>query len=117
MAVSGIIMLLYLVVHLFGNLKVFIGRDSINGYAVWVRHVGQPLMHHTWTLWSIRVVLVLAVVAHAITAYQLSRLDAKARPSKYVHKKPQMTYATRTMRWGGVILGLFIVWHILDLTT
>jgi succinate dehydrogenase / fumarate reductase cytochrome b subunit len=60
---------------------------------------------------------VVAVVAHAVSAYQLSRRDIGARPSKYVHKKPRATYATRTMRWGGVILGLFIVWHILDLTT
>ena len=70
-----------------------------------------------WTLWLIRVVLVAAVVAHATSAYQLSRRDIRARPSKYVHKKPRASYATRTMRWGGIILGLFIVWHILDLTT
>jgi succinate dehydrogenase / fumarate reductase cytochrome b subunit len=63
------------------------------------------------------VVLVVAVVAHATAAYQLSRRDIRARPNKYVHKKPRSSYATRTMRWGGIILGLFIVWHILDLTT
>ncbi|MGX1509625.1 succinate dehydrogenase / fumarate reductase cytochrome b subunit [Streptomyces collinus] len=74
-------------------------------------------MHYEWTLWLIRVVLVVAVVAHAVSAYQLSRRDIKARPGKYVHKKARSSYATRTMRWGGIILGLFIVWHILDLTT
>lgn len=61
--------------------------------------------------------LVAAVVLHATSAYQLSRRDIRARPAKYVHKKPRASYATRTMRWGGIILALFIVWHILDLTT
>ncbi len=117
MAVRGLIMLAYLVVHMLGNLKIFFGSDEFNGYAHWLRTLGEPFLHHEWALWIVRVVLVAAVVAHATAAYQLSRRDIKARPSKYVHKKPRASYATRTMRWGGVILGLFIVWHILDLTT
>jgi succinate dehydrogenase / fumarate reductase cytochrome b subunit len=117
MAVSGLIMLAYLVVHLYGNLKIFFGPREIDDYAVWLRYVGAPFMHHEWVLWLTRIVLVAAVVAHAVTAYQLSRRDIKARPSKYVHKRARSSYATRTMRWGGVILGLFVVWHILDLTT
>ncbi|MFD8548474.1 succinate dehydrogenase [Streptomyces sp. NPDC059649] len=117
MAVSGLIMLLYLVVHMIGNLKIFFGPEEINHYARWLRTMGEPVLHHEWGLWIVRVVLVVAVVAHATSAYQLSRRDIKARPSKYVHKKPRASYATRTMRWGGIILGLFIVWHLLDLTT
>ncbi|WP_188272628.1 succinate dehydrogenase [Streptomyces sp. CBMA152] len=117
MAVSGLIMLSYLAVHMFGNLKIFFGAGDFNGYAHWLRTIGEPFLHHEWALWIIRVVLVAAVVAHAVSAYQLSRRDIKARPSKYVHKRPRATYATRTMRWGGIILGLFVVWHILDLTT
>lgn len=117
MAVSGLIMLLYLVVHMFGNLKIFFGPGTFNSYAHWLRTVGEPFMHYEWTLWVIRVVLVVAVVAHAVSAYQLSRRDIRARPTKYVHKKAGSSYATRTMRWGGIILVLFIVWHILDLTT
>ncbi|MGG2465465.1 succinate dehydrogenase [Streptomyces sp. RGM 3693] len=117
MAVSGLIMLGYLVVHMFGNLKIFFGPGAFNGYAHWLRTLGEPFMHYEWTLWVVRVVLVAAVVAHATAAYQLSRRDIKARPTKYVHKKPRASYATRTMRWGGIILGLFIVWHVLDLTT
>lgn len=62
-------------------------------------------------------VLLAAVVAHAVSAYQLSRRGIQARPVKYAHKRRRASYATRTMRWGGVILGLFIVWHVLDLTT
>ncbi|MFJ5924560.1 succinate dehydrogenase cytochrome b subunit [Kitasatospora sp. NPDC092948] len=117
MAVSGLVMLAYLVAHMLGNLKVFFGPDDINGYAHWLRTIGQPLLHYGWFLWIARPVLLAAVVAHGVAAYQLSRRDLKARPQQYAHRRRQSTYATRTMRWGGVILGLFIVWHILDLTT
>ncbi|MFE7710917.1 succinate dehydrogenase [Streptomyces sp. NPDC057486] len=117
MAVSGLIMLGYLVVHMIGNLKIFFGPGEFNHYAHWLRVMGEPFLHFEWALWIVRVVLVVAVVAHATSAYQLSRRDIKARPSKYVHKKPRASYATRTMRWGGIILALFIVWHVLDLTT
>ncbi len=117
MAVSGIVMLLYLVAHMLGNLKIFFGAAEFDGYAHWLRTIGEPFLHHEWFLWIARVVLLAAVVVHAVAAYQLSRRDIAARPQKYVHKKPRASYATRTMRWGGIILGLFIVWHILDLTT
>ncbi|WP_035875066.1 succinate dehydrogenase cytochrome b subunit [Kitasatospora cheerisanensis] len=117
MAVSGLLMLAYLVAHMLGNLKVFFGPDDLNGYAHWLRTIGQPVLHHGWFLWLARPVLLAAVVTHGVAAYQLSRRDLKARPQQYVHRRRQSTYATRTMRWGGVILGLFVVWHILDLTT
>jgi len=117
MAVSGLIMLLFLVVHMFGNLKIFFGPGTFNGYAHWLRTLGEPFLHYEWALWIARAGLVVSVVAHAVCAYQLSRLDRRARPVGYVHRRPRASYATRTMRWGGVILGLFIVWHLLDLTT
>lgn len=117
MAVSGLIMLGYLSVHMLGNLKIFFGSGEFNSYAHWLRTLGEPFLHYEWALWIIRVVLVAAVVLHAVSAYQLSRRDIRARPNAYVHKKARTSYATRTMRWGGIILALFIVWHILDLTT
>ncbi|MEU8760266.1 succinate dehydrogenase cytochrome b subunit [Streptomyces sp. NPDC048659] len=117
MAVSGLTMLAYLVAHVAGNLKVFFGPEEFNGYAHWLRTMGAPVLHHEWGLWAARIVLVVAVVAHAVSAYQLSRRDLRARPTAYVHKRRRSSYATRTMRWGGIIVGLFIVWHILDLTT
>ncbi|MFD8922250.1 succinate dehydrogenase [Streptomyces sp. NPDC059569] len=117
MAVSGLIMLGYLVAHMLGNLKIFFGPPEFNGYAHWLRTIGEPILHYEWALWIVRVVLVAAVVLHAVCAYQLSRRDLAARPKKYVHKRARAGYATRTMRWGGIILALFIVWHILDLTT
>ncbi|MEV8588781.1 succinate dehydrogenase [Streptomyces sp. NPDC051180] len=117
MAVSGLIMLGYLVAHVAGNLKVFFGPEEFNGYAHWLRVLGAPVLHHEWALWIVRLVLVAAVVAHAVSAYQLSRRDVRARPTAYVHRRRRASYATRTMRWGGIVLALFIVWHILDLTT
>ncbi|MEV6793538.1 succinate dehydrogenase [Streptomyces sp. NPDC051320] len=117
MAVSGLIMLLYLVVHMLGNLKIFFGSGDFNHYAHWLRTIGEPFLHYEWALWIIRVVLVAAVVLHAVCAYQLSRRDVRARPVAYTHKRGRAGYATRTMRWGGIILALFIVWHLLDLTT
>ncbi|MGK5630517.1 succinate dehydrogenase cytochrome b subunit [Streptomyces sp. URMC 123] len=117
MAVTGVIMLMYLVVHMLGNLKIFFGAGEFNGYARWLRTIGEPALHYGWFLWLARLVLVTAVVLHAVAAYQLSRRDRAARPRGYVHRRHRASYATRTMRWGGVILALFIVWHILDLTT
>lgn len=117
MAVSGLIMLLYLVAHMLGNLKIYFGASGFNEYAHWLRTMGEPLLHQEWALWGVRVVLVVAVVAHSVSAYQLSRRAIKARPSRYVHSKARTGYATRTMRWGGIILALFVVWHVLDLTT
>ncbi|MER7585298.1 succinate dehydrogenase cytochrome b subunit [Kitasatospora sp. NPDC097691] len=117
MAVTGLVMLLYLVAHMLGNLKIFFGPDDINGYAAWLRTIGQPFLGHEWFLWIARVALLASVVLHGVSAYQLSRRDLAARPNKYAHKRRRASYATRTMRWGGVILALFIVWHILDLTT
>lgn len=117
MAVSGLLMLLYLIVHMYGNLKIFFGPGTFDEYAHWLRTLGEPFMHYEWTLWVVRFVLVVAVVAHAVSAYQLSRRDQKARPVKYAHPRRRASYATHTMRYGGIVLALFIVWHILDLTT
>ncbi|MCA6094703.1 succinate dehydrogenase cytochrome b subunit [Streptomyces sp. SCA3-4] len=117
MAVTGLIMLAYLVAHMMGNLKVFFGAGEFNHYGHWIRTVGEPFLHREWFLWGARAALSVSVVLHGVAAYQLSRRDLAARPAKYAHKRPRASYATRTMRWGGVILGLFIVWHVLDLTT
>jgi succinate dehydrogenase / fumarate reductase cytochrome b subunit len=118
MAVTGVLMLLFLVVHMLGNLKIFFGATDFDAYAAWLRTIGEPVLHRTWYLWIQRTGLVVIVVLHAVSAYQLSRRGINARTQRYVHAQPSgPSFATRTMRWGGVILGLFIVWHILDLTT
>ncbi|HVX47644.1 MAG TPA: succinate dehydrogenase cytochrome b subunit [Mycobacteriales bacterium] len=117
MAATGLIMLAYLLVHMLGNLKIFFGRADFDHYAAWLRTIGTPALRHGWFLWVVRVILVVAVVIHAVAAYQLSRRDQRARPVKYASRRPaEVTFATRTMRWGGAILALFVIWHVLDLT-
>jgi succinate dehydrogenase cytochrome b subunit len=117
MAVSGIILVLYLIAHMVGNLKLFAGAETFNGYSEWIRRIGEPAVPGQTTLWIIRVVLLVAVVAHAWAAVSLWRQAKRARPQQYIARKAvAQSYASRTMRWGGVILGLFVIYHILDLT-
>jgi succinate dehydrogenase / fumarate reductase, cytochrome b subunit len=117
MAVSGIIMVLFLIAHMIGNLHVFQGARSFNSYSEWLRTVGEPALGYRWFLTALEVVLAVAVVAHVWSAISLWRQAKRARPQSYVTKKSvAQTYASRTMRWGGVIVGLFIIYHLLDLT-
>jgi succinate dehydrogenase / fumarate reductase, cytochrome b subunit len=118
MAVTGAVLVLYLVAHMVGNLKIFLGEESLNTYAEWLRVVGEPALPAQGLLWLVRIVLLVSVVAHIVAATVLARRARRARPVKYAHRRPVSTsYASRTMRWGGVIIGLFVVYHILDLTT
>jgi succinate dehydrogenase / fumarate reductase, cytochrome b subunit len=118
MAVTGAVMLLYLVLHMFGNLKIFFGEQALNTYAAWLREVGEPALPGSGMLWLIRVVLIVSVVAHVVAATVLAVRARRARPVRYAHRGPVSTgYAARTMRWGGVIILLFVIYHILDLTT
>ncbi|OHV38555.1 succinate dehydrogenase [Parafrankia soli] len=117
MAVTGAVMLLYLLAHMLGNLKIFFGRESFDEYAHWLRSIGVPALHGAWLLWIMRALLLAAVVLHAASAYQLSRRDLRARPQKYSHRQRlEASYAVNTMRYGGIIIGLFIIYHLLDFT-
>jgi len=117
MAVSGIIMVLFLIAHMVGNLHVFQGAESFNDYSHWLRSFGEPALPPRTLLTTIEIVLVVSVIAHMWSAISLWRQAKRARPQAYVTKKSVVqTYASRTMRWGGVIIALFIVYHILDLT-
>ncbi|WP_203783144.1 succinate dehydrogenase cytochrome b subunit [Paractinoplanes rishiriensis] len=118
MAVTGIVLVLFLFAHMIGNLKIFVGATSFDHYAHWLRDLGAPLLPHTWFLWIQRAGLTLAVVTHIAAAVVLARRARAARPVRYAHRpKVQGSYAARTMRWGGVIILLFVIFHILDLTT
>lgn len=117
MAVTGMLMVAFLLAHMAGNLKIFFGPSDFDHYAHWLRTIGEPVLHDTWYLWIQRVVLGAATILHIVSAAQLSKRDVKARPISYAHgQRAKATFATRTMRLGGIILALFIVWHILDLT-
>lgn len=118
MAVTGILMVLFLIAHMLGNLKIFTGAEAFNHYAHWLRDLGTPLVAPGWYLWIQRTVLLVAVLAHIGAATVLALRARAARPVQYAHrKKVQGSYAARTMRWGGVIILLFVIYHILDLTT
>jgi succinate dehydrogenase / fumarate reductase cytochrome b subunit len=118
MAVSGLIMIAYLIAHMIGNLHAFQGADDYNHYAEWLRTFGEPALPKRTILTLIEIVLVLSVVGHMWAAFSLWAQARRARPVAYVTKKRvQQSYASRTVRWGGVIILAFIVYHILDMTT
>jgi len=118
MAVSGVFLLLYVVLHMIGNLKIFFGPESIDEYAAWLRTLLEPALPYGGMLWIVRVVLLVSVIAHIWAATVLTLRARRARPIKYAGGSHQVkgSYAARTMRWGGVIIVLFVVYHILDLT-
>ena len=115
MAVTGVILVGFVVGHMTGNLKAFSGPEKIDGYAEYLREVGAPLLGHSVLLWFVRVVLILAFIVHVTAALQLTRASRVARPDGYAKKMPldASTYASRTMRWGGVLLFAFVIYHLL----
>jgi len=118
MAVTGALLYAFVAVHMIGNLKFFTGAHHFDSYAAWLRTIGQPLLLHGMYLWIQRGVLLLALLLHIWAAWSLTRQSHAARPIKYATQTPvQATVAARTMRWGGIALGLFIVFHILQFTT
>jgi succinate dehydrogenase / fumarate reductase, cytochrome b subunit len=118
MALSGVILVGFLVLHMLGNLKVFAGEPGFNAYAGFLREVGYPALPNYGALWTIRIVLLVALVVHVWMAVELWRMSGRAREQRYGKNKDlSFTYASRTMRWGGVIVFLFVVYHILHFTT
>ena len=118
MAVTGIMLFGFVLGHMIGNLKLYQGPDKINDYAVGLRYLGAPVLGYGEALWIARFGLIAAVVLHIVSAYQLTMINNRARTSKYAKTRNQeSTYASRTMRWGGVIILLFIVYHLLHFTT
>lgn len=116
MAVTGIVLLTYVTVHMLANLKVFLGPSSVDGYGRWLREVLAPVFGHGGVLWLVRAVLVASVALHLLAAAQLARAGRRAA-GRYQHRVAvRGGYAARTMRWGGVIIALFVVYHVLDLT-
>ena len=117
MAVTGLVFVVYVLLHMYGNLKAFGGHDAYNDYAEHIRELGTPLLPHSGLLWALRVVLLVSLAVHVYAALVLWRRAQRARSTRYVVKKNKhSTIASHWMRWGGVALLLFLVWHLLNFT-
>ena len=117
MAVTGIILFGFVLVHMIGNLHLYEGPRYMNEYGQFLRQVGAPAIPPHGALWIARAVLLGAVVLHIWAAWQVTRMSQAARPSRYEHqRKIHTSYASRTMRWGGVIVLLFVIYHLLHFT-
>jgi succinate dehydrogenase / fumarate reductase cytochrome b subunit len=112
MAVTGAILVVFVLGHMTGNLLVYLGPEALNHYAVFLRQ-----FLHGAGLWIARVTLLVSVVLHIWSATSLTLDSRRARPEGYREQKwKESTYASRTMRWGGVIILLFVIYHLLHFT-
>jgi succinate dehydrogenase / fumarate reductase, cytochrome b subunit len=118
MAVTGVILMGFVVTHLIGNLKFYLSKEEINLYGEALRDIPGHLLPRTFLLWTIRSVLFLAFVLHLHSAYSLTVINKKARPQGYQSKRDYVAadFASRTMRWTGIIVLLYVVFHLMDLT-
>lgn len=111
MAITGVVMIAFLIGHVAGNLLVFRGAAALDGYSAFLKR-------ESFALWSVRALLLVAVVLHVVAAAQLAILARTARPERYARAEPQAaTIASRTMRIGGVFIAAFVVFHLLHLTS
>lgn len=113
MAVTGLILFGFVIIHMIGNLQIFLGPEAMNHYGEWLREIG-----HGAGLWVARGVLLASVLLHIWAAVSLARENQQARPVGYRRLNYRSSdYASRTMIWSGPLLALFIVYHLLHLTT
>jgi succinate dehydrogenase/fumarate reductase cytochrome b subunit (b558 family) len=117
MATSGLMLVLYVIGHMIGNLKSFLSEQELNTYGDFLRRMGEPIFPHTVLLWIIRVIVGAALVLHVYFAIDLSVRSRKARQLGYAHAdRVQSNPAPVTMRWGGIAIGLFVVFHLAHIT-
>ena len=117
MAVSGVIWIGYVVMHMYGNLKAFWGEEAFNHYAEGLREMGAPIFGHLHLLTVARILFVVSIVVHVWAAYTLYRQARLARPQNYATRRVvQANYASITMRYGGVVILLFLLLHLMQLT-
>jgi succinate dehydrogenase / fumarate reductase cytochrome b subunit len=117
MAASGLFILVWVIGHMVGNLKVWLSQREFDAYAEWLRRLGEPLFPHTVLLWILRVLLTVAFVVHVWLAIDLSLRSRRARQLRYQRVNyVQADIPAVTMRWGGVAIGLFVIFHLANFT-
>ena len=117
MAVSGIVLIGFVVAHMVGNLKVYQGREPFNHYAEGLRVFGAPFFAQGQLLWIARLILLAAVGVHILAAVQLTLRSRAARAQGYQRFDSLVfSYASRTMFWGGLIIAAFVVYHLMHFT-
>jgi succinate dehydrogenase / fumarate reductase cytochrome b subunit len=119
MALSGVILLGYIVAHLVGNLKVYLGPEEINAYGESLRELGGHLAPKTHLLWLMRIGLTIAFAIHVHAAFSLA-VENRRKGGEVGYQTPRdylvASYASRTMIWSGIIVLAFIAYHLADLT-
>jgi len=117
MACTGLVLFGFAFVHMIGNMKIYFGPEKFDSYAKFLREFGYPVLGHEQFLWIARIFLLGCVLLHILAATQLTLMSWSARPTKNKRKNDiSFTYASRTMRYGGVIVALFVIYHIMHLT-
>lgn len=118
MAITGLLLIGFLLMHMYGNLKMFMGADAFDHYAHWLKgDILYPLVPQGSFIWIFRVFLLACVGLHIWAAATLSARTIAVRGAKYQKTtRLNQTYSARTMRWGGVILGGFLIFHLLQFT-
>ncbi|MFA9447052.1 succinate dehydrogenase cytochrome b subunit [Egicoccus sp. AB-alg6-2] len=119
MAITGMVWLGYVFAHMVGNLKIYLGAEDFNHYAEFLRAgLLVPIVPEEGALWGMRVLLLVTLFFHILAAYQLTVMNRNARPERYQARREFVAadFAARTMRWTGVIVLLFLLYHIADLT-
>ena len=118
-AATGLFFVFYLVMHMYGNLQILIGREAFDDYAHHLRVIGEGMLPEKGVLWIFRLLLLASVVLHVWATMTLWHRAGKARTNRYVGKK-KATYGgvyAKAMRWGGLAILLFVFFHIMHFTT
>ncbi|HUC33543.1 MAG TPA: succinate dehydrogenase cytochrome b subunit [Ilumatobacteraceae bacterium] len=118
MAITGIAMIGFVIVHMIGNLKMYLGQGDFDHYAEFLRELLVPIFPRTVVLWLLRMGLIVALLLHLHAAYGLTVMNRRARSVKYQSPRDYQVanFASRTMRWTGIIVFLFLIFHLADFT-
>ncbi len=117
MATTGALFVFYVLMHMYGNLKLFAGAATFDGYAHHLRTLGEPILPYKGFLWLFRILLIASLIGHAYSAFFLWSKANGARRNRYaVRAAGTVALKSKVMRWGGVALLLFLVFHLIQFT-